>query len=117
MKIKRFGILIRVRDLVVCRAFYRDLLHLGEPVMDSTFAVEFALSGDVMLRLESNVSPALEHASSAVSWCLETDDPEKLFDELANTGYRVDAVQGQSESGFYFRGEDPEGNPFFITRG
>ena len=117
MKFTGFGVLIRVGDLAQCRAFYRDLLHLGEPVMDSAFATEFRLENGMTLRLEKNTLPALEHASAAVSWTLDCDDPEKLFDELANAGYDVAPVAEPHDSGAFFRGLDPEGNPFYVARG
>ena len=117
MKFTGFGLLIRVADLAQSRAFYRDMLHLGEPVTDSGFAAEFQLPGGASLRLEKNALPALEHASAAVSWTLFCDDPEKLFDDLANAGYHVTPVAEAHDSGAYFRGEDPEGNPFYVARG
>ena len=68
------------------------------------------------LRLEQNHSPSLEHASSAAAWILECEDPQKLFDELANAGYNVAMREESRDSGYYFRGEDPEGNCFYVTR-
>lgn len=116
MKFTRFGLLLCVKDLPLCRSFYRDMLHLGEPVTDSAFTVEFALSDNMILRLEQNESPALEHASSAVSWILACDDPAKLFDELADAGYDVEMREESRDSGYYFRGMDPEGNAFYVAR-
>ena len=116
MKFTGFGLLIRVADLAQCRAFYRDMLHLGEPVTDSDFAVEFRLPVGMTLRLEKSTLPALEHASAAVSWTLDCDDPQKLFDDLANAGYGVTPVAESRDSGAFFRGEDPEGNPFYVAR-
>ncbi len=116
MNFTRFGFLIRVNDLPLCRSFYRDMLHLGDPVMDSAFAVEFELSDQMILRMEQNRSPALEHASSAVSWILECANPQKLFDELADAGYNVQMREGSRDSGYYFRGEDPEGNCFYVAK-
>ena len=115
MNFTRFGLLVRVNDLPLCRSFYRDMLHLGDPVTDSAFTVEFALSEQMILRLEQNHSPSLEHASSAAAWILECEDPQKLFDELANAGYNVTMREESRDSGYYFRGEDPEGNCFYVT--
>lgn len=116
MNFTRFGLLVRVNDLPQCRSFYRDMLHLGDPVTDSAFTVEFALSEQMILRLEQNHSPSLEHASSAAAWILECEDPQKLFDELANAGYNVAMREESRDSGYYFRGEDPEGNCFYVIR-
>ena len=117
MNFTRFGFLLNVKDLPHCRSFYRDMLHLGPPVLDSAFTVEFALSDKMVLRLEQNSCPALEHASSAGCLILECDDPQKLFDELADAGYEVEMREESRDSGHYFRGMDPEGNFFYVTRG
>ena len=117
MNFTRFGFLLCVKDLVQCRTFYRDMRHLGDPVLDSAFTVEFELSDKMILRLEQTNSPALEHACCAGSMILECDDPQKLFDELANAGYEVEMREESRDSGYYFRGMDPEGNHFYVTRG
>ena len=44
-------ILLRVRNLSVCRAFYRDVLALGAPATDSSFLCRFALAPDTFLTL------------------------------------------------------------------
>ena len=41
MKNSLFGVIIKVNDLDLCRKFYRDVLNLGDPVLDSSFWVEF----------------------------------------------------------------------------
>ena len=115
METLRFGIVIRVRDLELCRQFYRDQLHLGEPAADSTFAVEFRPSESFSLRLEQSDAHYLEHASAATSWVVECDDPARLREELENAGMPVAAFKDERSSGDYFRCEDPEGNLFFIA--
>ena len=49
-----FGVVIQVSNLDLCRAFYRDVLGLGAPVMDSSFWVEFRLDSQSSLFLEKS---------------------------------------------------------------
>ena len=49
-----FGVVIQVSNLELCRAFYRDVLGLGAPVMDSSFWVEFRLDSQSSLFLEKS---------------------------------------------------------------
>jgi len=51
MNATRFGLILKVNDLDACRIFYRDLLQLGEPVLDSTFAVVYPADPDTHFRL------------------------------------------------------------------
>ena len=57
MDAQRFAIVIKVNDLNNCRFFYRELLELGEPVVDSTYAVSFELMPGFRLILENSASP------------------------------------------------------------
>ena len=61
-------IVVRVNDLDACRIFYREVLQLGDPVLDSGFIASFGISGSVMLTLEKTDAPFLKHAgASAIS--------------------------------------------------
>ena len=52
MKKKHFGIVIKVKNLTTCKVFYRDVLGLGDPVLDSNFRVEFQIDDSFCLILE-----------------------------------------------------------------
>ena len=82
-----FGVIIKVNDLDHCRIFYRDVLNLGEPLLDSSFAVQFALAENLSLTLEKNQGTFLEHASSATTWFFECDDINALSEKLQNSGF------------------------------
>ena len=47
MDAQRFAIVIKVNDLNNCRFFYRELLELGEPVVDSTYAGQTRFTGRI----------------------------------------------------------------------
>lgn len=115
MESLRFGIQIRVNDLDQARIFYRELLGLGAPAANSTFAVEFEQPGGFTLRLESSKAAYLEHASAAVSWMLEVDDLAALREKLADAGYPLADTPESRPGGTFYRGLDPEGNVFWVA--
>ena len=112
----QFGIMIRVNDLDGCRIFYRDLLELGEPVLDSSFLVVFQLSEDLTLTLEKSAAPYLEHASSACLWGFETEDLDGLRRRLEDAGYELALDADCRDPSCDLRGRDPEGNLFRVRR-
>ena len=111
----RYGTVLQVNDLNLCRCFYRDTLNLGEPEIDSTELTVFRLNcdGEVFLVLQKNPLPCLEHASSAVSWFMKLPDATAIAKKLECDGYPVCAVDLYGEE--FFRISDPEGNAFFIS--
>lgn len=109
------GVIIKVENLDVCRAFYRDILGLGPPISDSNFWVEFRLQAEVSLVLEQvGKGEKLPMGRGRISWLyqvknldqvaavLKEHDHEPLRDEQERLGYRV------------LMFADPEGNPFHL---
>lgn len=115
---KQFRILLRVNNLDLCRGFYRDILNLGEPQLDSTFAVAFSLNGGAELVLEKTQAGYFDHGCSVISLVLEVDDNEfeairkRLEDNCGVTLSEV-TIFGDSTA---LRGNDPEGNFFYLHR-
>jgi len=114
MNAKYLGLILRVNDLDMCRLFYRDLLELGEPVLDSTFAVVFRLTEHFTLTLEKSTAEYLEHASAASSFALAVPDLEVFAEKLDSGGCTLDPEPVRIGIIEYRRGVDPEGNPFFV---
>lgn len=114
MKKAKFSIVIRVRDLDLCRGFYRDVLNLGEPMADSGFAVIFRLSPDLLLTLEKSQASYLEHSSSATSWCLPIRNQEELISRLVDAGYSRPETAIRIGERDCLRCLDPEGNVFYV---
>ncbi len=96
-----FGVVIQVSNLDLCRAFYRDVLGLGAPVMDSSFWVEFRLDSQSSLFLEK--SEVLDTSRNS------------LMDILASYGYVPKKIPTDQVGFTVYRLHDPEGNPFFIA--
>lgn len=118
MKKKRFGIVIKVRNLTVCKAFYRDVLGLGDPVLDSNFRVEFQIEDFFCLTLEKSPCDAvLPQTSGRISWLFD-GDAETIRDRLKAYGYAVPSLPGTEKKGeIYCWFSDPEGNPFYVIAG
>ena len=111
-----YGIVIKVRNIELCRSFYRDVLDLGAPVMDSNFWVEFRLADSLALCLEKiadgDTAPTSE---GGISWIFRTDELDTLVDRLHKYGYNP-VPQKQERVGFKtLRFLDPEGTPFMVS--
>ena len=118
MKKKRFGIVIKVKNLTSCKAFYRDVLGLGDPVLDSNFRVEFQFGDTFCLTLEKSPFDAvLPPASGRIAWLFDAD-AETIRRRLNVYGYAVPNLPDTEKKGETFcRFSDPEGNPFYVISG
>ena len=70
MKNSLFGVIIKVNDINLCRRFYRDILNLGDPVVDSSFCVEFQVSKDFSLTLEKRYKHENDDFFKSDHYCL-----------------------------------------------
>ncbi|WP_294477057.1 VOC family protein [uncultured Victivallis sp.] len=111
-----FSLILKVNDLDGCRIFYRDLLGLGEPVFDSTFAVVFLLGEKLTLMLEKSAAEYLEHASAAANFAFAVPDLEEFARRLDDNGCPLEPDSIRIGIVEYRRGTDPEGNPFLVCQ-
>ena len=117
MKKTVFGIVLKVKNLASCRAFYRDILELGEPVLDSSFRVEFRVGSSLSLFLEKypwdNSQPP---PTERVAWFFSCGNAEKIRKRMKAYGYPAPAaVSCDVKAGIPLcRFTDPEGNPFYV---
>ena len=117
MEKRRFGIILKVNNLDMCREFYRRLLGLGDPVIDSSFAAEFAIGPDAFLLLEKAPADYLEHENSAQCWFFSPADPDRIARELQEDHYPLKLVKDEYSPYDVWRGQDPEGNTFCFAAG
>ena len=116
MRSTKFGIVLRVRDLTKCRAFYRDVLDLGNPVIDSNFQCVFAIGTEMSLCLEADHSDTpLPSASERMALVLIPGDAENVLERLEVGGWTLpeQTEEKKNDSGV-LRFHDPEGNLFYI---
>ena len=115
----RIHLVLQVADIAAARAFYRDVVGLGEPVMNSNVWVEFKLDGGASFCLEqadSNKAPLPPHSRTEFLFFVDSlDEFEKR--------YRASGIQGAPAEGVpcgqvgihAVQYPDPEGNLFRIT--
>ena len=107
--------LVRVSNLDSCRSFYRDVIGLGSPVMDSGCWVEFRSGGVSVLLEKCEWGERVPPASGRVSLMLTVDSIEAFSKRMTDAGYPEGA---DSADRFGYRVKccsDPEGNLFYVT--
>ena len=108
------GVLIRVNDLNTQRIFYREILMLGNPVVDSAFWVEFCAPDGSRIILEKSEAAYLVHDVSATTLVLATPHLEAVRKELLSHNYPLTAEEKLHPGEAFYRGQDPEGNVFYL---
>lgn len=81
------GFIIKVKNLDKCKTFYRDVMKLGDPVLDSNFRTEFQLGNAARLILcQVREEEHFQQAVRSAIW-LQPDNFEEQLDVLATCGY------------------------------
>ena len=114
----RINLVLQVADIAAERAFYRDVVGLGEPVMNSNVWVEFKLDGGASFCLEQtapNKPPLPPHSRTEFLFFVDSlEEFGKRYRSQKNT----DAPDGVpcGQMGFHaVQYPDPEGNLFRVT--
>lgn len=81
-----YGFIIKVRNLEKCRTFYRDVLKLGDPVLDSNFRTEFRLGNARLVLCQVREEESFQQAVRSAIW-IRPDNFEDQLDMLATCGY------------------------------
>ena len=116
MKNCNFGIVIKVKNLTVCKAFYRDILGLGDPVQESNFRVEFNCGGAFSLFLEKKLFDEPIHPGSVpISWYCSLGNASEIWEKMKTYGFADTRMVVENKAGRSFcRFTDPEGNAFYV---
>ena len=114
MKNSLFGVIIKVNNIDICRNFYRNVLDLKDPVIDSSFCVEFHITKDFFLMLEKSDARFLEHESSATSWACKVKSIEDVRYRALLHAYKLNMSKRLHEGEYLYRCQDPEKNVFYI---
>jgi len=116
---KRFyASVLKVADIRRVRFFFREIVGLGEPIVDSNFWVEFDLGQGVILVLEQHDAAATRAAAGPgnVAWCFEVDDLDSFANHLAEFGVPIYTYDPHAIAGAAATFLDPEGNPFMVLQ-
>lgn len=111
-----YGVVIKVENLNVCRTFYRDILRLGPPVMDSNFWVEFKLKDKASLLLEeASAGEKLPTGRGRIGWMCEVEDFDDTMKILKEKGHEPVADEEERGGKKVLPFCDPEGNLFYLV--
>ena len=108
-----FGIIIKVKNIDICRSFYRDILELGAPVMDSNFWVEFKLPCSFTLVLEKVDRKGSTDGDNMV-WGCQIDNIDLIKSRLDEYGYHIRLEKAHRIGVDFYICHDPEGNAFYM---
>ena len=116
MENKKTGLVIKVKNLTPCKAFYRDILELGNPVLDSNFRVEFQCGNSFSLVLEKTPwDEPLQPPSDRIIWLYQMADAKTVWTKMVSYGFPVPNLSEVVANGERLcRFADPEGNPFYV---
>lgn len=112
-----FGIVIKVKNLTSCKAFYRDILNLGEPVLDSSFRVEFRCGDSFSLILEKISWDETGFAfPERIAWFYGSGNALDIQKKIHSYGYSDKCSISTAAKGgaSLCRFTDPEGNSFYV---
>ena len=115
----RISLVLQVSDLAAERAFYRDVVGLGEPVMNSNVWVEFKLNEGASFCLEQaapNKAPLPPHGRTEYLFLVDSlEEFEKRYHEHSFQGEPAEGVPCGQTGIHAVQYPDPEGNLFRVT--
>ena len=113
----RINLVLQVADIAAERAFYRDVVGLGEPVMNSNVWVEFKLDGGTSFCLEQaapNKPPLPPHGRTEFLFIVDSlDEFEKRY--RSQGGLIPEGIPCEQTGIRAVQYPDPEGNLFRVT--
>jgi hypothetical protein len=111
-----FGIVIRTTDMQRSRFFFRNVLMLGEPELDSNFWLRFALPGGGHLFVEASPAPpVMLEGYRRMPWVYQPKNPKKVLASLEKAGHDTEAKVLEQGGMILHRVADPDDNIFFVA--
>ena len=115
----RISLVLLVSDIAAERAFYRDVVGLGDPVMNSNVWVEFKLDGGASFCLEQtapNKAPLPPHSRTEFLFFVDSlEEFEKRYRAYDFQGNSTEGIPCGQTGIHAFQYPDPEGNLFRVT--
>ncbi len=112
MKENLNGIVIKTKNISLLRNFYRDVLELGHPVIDSNIWVEFQVSDGMSIILDA--SQYSSNVEGNLSWFYTVRDVDVALSRLKQYGYTPQIMEAEELGIKVYFFQDPEGNPFAL---
>ncbi len=110
------SVIIKVKDINICRSFYRNVLNMGNPIVNSNFRVEFMMANHKTLVLLQEQEH--DHESTIID---QVDPPFIELDEnVDKICARLDEIESHyefinNETKNSYRMRDPEGRIIIFT--
>ena len=105
-----YGTLIRVKEINKLKNFQRDVIGLGDPVVDSNFWVEFKLAGNGLLVLEQGTNMSSSSKTSHLSCLIYVSDFELTMKTLKSRELKPELPAQEIPGRVTATVMDPEGN-------
>jgi len=112
---RSYGIVINVDDLGRARHFYKEVIGLGAPVVDSNNWIEFQMPNGLILGLLHQAKASKEKAGSCL-WILFTSEYDEIKDRLKMAEIRPLKVPAPPMGVKAEVFADPEGNRFALVK-
>jgi len=110
------SVIIKVKDIDICRSFYRNILNMGDPVVNSNFRVEFIMGNNATLLLlqeslhdikPSKNTPCIEIKESISQLCARLDELECDYEFVSHADKDADKD--------VYKMQDPENRLILLT--
>jgi catechol 2,3-dioxygenase-like lactoylglutathione lyase family enzyme len=114
----RASFVLSVSDLAAERAFYRDVIGLGDPVMNSNVWVEFKLDGAsfCLEQAASSKAPLPPHGRTEFLFFIDSlEEFEKRYRSFGAATASAEGVPCEQMGVRAIQYPDPEGNLFRVT--
>jgi hypothetical protein len=114
------SVIIKVKDIDICRSFYRNILNMGDPVVNSNFRVEFIMGNNASLLLlqeslhdikPSKNTPCIEIKESIPQLCARLDELECDYEFVSHADKDVYKMQDPENRLILFTGHSDSADP------
>jgi len=111
-----YGVVIRTKNIDALRSFYRDVLDLGPPVVDSNYWVEFKVGDTTHLVLEliDEESENLTGKTGNIDWVFRVDNLDEEKQRLAKNKLEPISEEADRFGKRVLIYRDPDGNLLHI---
>jgi catechol 2,3-dioxygenase-like lactoylglutathione lyase family enzyme len=115
-KSRIYATVIRTRNIERLRNFYRDIIELGPPIVDSNHWIEFGLGANSNLVIETiddeqeGTADKDAKAKNAIDWALRVDDMDAEKKRLLDAKVTFVGEENERFGKRVIKCLDPDGN-------
>ncbi len=106
------GVVIKVQNIDLLRNFYKNVLELGHPIIDSNIWTEFHISDGLSIILDA--SKYASDVEGNITWFYTVKSVDGALARLKQYGYSPQVMEAEELGIKVYFFQDPEGNPFAL---